>query len=44
MEIKEMDEIYEAPECKVVEMEPMQVLCSSGFGNHDGFGEDNYGW
>ena len=37
-------EIYEAPLCTVIEVEPVQVICSIVTGSHQGFGEDNYGW
>ncbi len=39
-------ETYEAPLCTVIEVEPVQVICSSGTGSHQGFGEDDYsyGW
>ena len=37
-------EIYEAPLCTVIEVEPVQVICTSG--THQGFKEDDYpyGW
>ena len=39
-------ELYEAPQCTVVEMDVMQVICTSGTGVHQGFTEDetSYGW
>lgn len=39
-------ETYEAPLCTVIEVEPVQVICSSGTGSHQGFDEDDYsyGW
>lgn len=35
-------ETYEAPVCSVVEMEAMQIVCSSA--THEGFGENSYEW
>lgn len=45
MSMETTKETYEAPLCTVIEVEPVQVICSSGTGSHQGFGEDDYyGW
>lgn len=46
MSMETRKETYEAPLCTVIEVDAMQVICSSGAGTHQGFGEDDYsyGW
>ena len=44
MSMETTKETYEAPLCTVIEVDAVQVICSSG--THQGFGEDDYsyGW
>lgn len=38
-------ERYEAPVCEILQMDAVQVICTSGIGTHDGFGDGGtYGW
>lgn len=45
-ETKMSGETYEAPQCKIIEMQVEGVLLSGSVGaSHDGYGNnDNYGW